>query len=36
MRGTVLYRSRDIRFEDRPEPTIINATDALLAPWKGC
>jgi hypothetical protein len=22
MKGTVLYGSRDIRFEDRPEPTI--------------
>lgn len=30
MRGTVLYGPRDIRFEDRPEPTIIQPTDAIL------
>jgi len=27
MRGTVLYGPRDIRFEDRAEPTIINPTE---------
>lgn len=30
MQGTVLYGPRDIRFEDRPEPTITKATDAIL------
>jgi threonine dehydrogenase-like Zn-dependent dehydrogenase len=30
MRGTVLYGPRDIRFEDRPEPTIIQPTDAIV------
>ena len=30
MKGTVLYGARDIRFEDRPEPTIIKPTDAIL------
>ncbi|HET7058383.1 MAG TPA: hypothetical protein VFI05_06590 [Nitrospiraceae bacterium] len=30
MRGAVLYGPRDIRFEDRPEPTIIEPTDALI------
>src|SRR5438874_1904485 len=30
MRGTVLYGPRDIRFEDRPEPTIIQPTDAII------
>src|SRR5438309_184086 len=30
MRGTMLYGPRDIRFEDRPEPTIIKPTDAIL------
>ena len=30
MRGTVLYGPRDIRFEDRPEPTIIQPADAIL------
>jgi len=30
MRGTILYGPRDIRSEDRPEPTIIQATDAII------
>ena len=30
MRGTVLYGPRDIRFEDRPEPKIIEPTDAVI------
>jgi threonine dehydrogenase-like Zn-dependent dehydrogenase len=30
MKGTVLYGERDIRFEDRPEPTITKPTDAIL------
>src|SRR3954447_14217440 len=30
MRGTMLYGPRDIRFEDRPEPTIIQPTDAII------
>lgn len=30
MQGTMLYGPRDIRFEDRPEPTILKPTDAIL------
>lgn len=30
MKGTVLHGERDIRFEDRPEPTITKPTDAIL------
>ena len=30
MQGTVLYGSRDIRFEDRPEPKITKPTDAVI------
>lgn len=30
MQGTVLYGPRDIRFEERPEPTIVTPTDAIL------
>jgi threonine dehydrogenase-like Zn-dependent dehydrogenase len=30
MRGTVLYGPRDIRFEDRDEPKIIEPTDAII------
>jgi threonine dehydrogenase-like Zn-dependent dehydrogenase len=30
MEATVLYGARDVRFEDRPEPTIIEPTDAVI------
>ena len=30
MRGAVLYGPRDVRFEERPAPTIIEPTDAIV------
>jgi len=30
VKGTTLYGPRDVRFEDRPEPKIIEPTDAIL------
>jgi threonine dehydrogenase-like Zn-dependent dehydrogenase len=30
VRGTVLYGPRDVRFEERPDPTIIEPTDAII------
>jgi threonine dehydrogenase-like Zn-dependent dehydrogenase len=30
MQGTVLYGPRDVRFEERPEPTILKPTDAII------
>jgi threonine dehydrogenase-like Zn-dependent dehydrogenase len=30
MRGTILYGPRDIRFEERPDPKILQPTDAIL------
>lgn len=30
MRATVLYGPRDVRFEERPDPTIIAPTDAII------
>src|SRR3954466_10633454 len=30
MQATMIYGPRDIRFEDRPEPTITKPTDAIL------
>jgi threonine dehydrogenase-like Zn-dependent dehydrogenase len=30
MKGTVLYGPRDVRFEERDAPTIINPTDAIV------
>jgi threonine dehydrogenase-like Zn-dependent dehydrogenase len=31
MQATVLYGARDIRFEDRPEPAILEPTDAIIS-----
>jgi threonine dehydrogenase-like Zn-dependent dehydrogenase len=31
MRGAVLHGARDIRFEDRAEPTIVDPTDAIIS-----
>src|SRR3954465_362994 len=36
MRGTVLYGPRDIRFEDRETPKIVEPTDALIAISRTC
>ncbi|MFN8475373.1 MAG: zinc-dependent alcohol dehydrogenase family protein [Anaerolineae bacterium] len=30
MRGTVLYGARDVRSEERPDPTIVEPTDAVI------
>jgi threonine dehydrogenase-like Zn-dependent dehydrogenase len=30
MRGAMLYGSYDVRFEERPDPTILEPTDAIL------
>lgn len=30
MQATMIYGPRDIRFEDRPEPTLLEPTDAIL------
>src|SRR5215203_886841 len=30
VQGTVLYGPRDVRFEERPDPTIVEPTDALI------
>ena len=31
MQATVLYGTRDIRFEDRAEPAIVEPTDAIIS-----
>jgi threonine dehydrogenase-like Zn-dependent dehydrogenase len=31
MKGTVLYGPRDVRFEERPDPAIIEPTDAIIS-----
>jgi threonine dehydrogenase-like Zn-dependent dehydrogenase len=30
MRGAILHGPRDVRFEDRPDPTIVEPTDAVV------
>jgi len=30
MQGTMLYGPRDVRFEERPDPTIVAPTDAII------
>src|SRR5215213_8504830 len=30
MRGAILYSPRDVRFEERPDPSIIKPTDAII------
>src|ERR687895_2506312 len=36
MRGTVLYAPRDVRFEERPDPTIVEPTDAIIRISAAC
>ena len=36
MRGTILYGPRDVRFEERADPTIIEPTDALIRISTAC
>jgi threonine dehydrogenase-like Zn-dependent dehydrogenase len=36
MRGTIIYGSRDIRFEERPDPTIVNPSDAIVRTVAAC
>ena len=36
MKGTMLYGPRDVRFEERPDPTIIEPTDAILRVSAAC
>ena len=36
MKGTMLYGPRDVRFEDVPEPTIVQPTDAIIRLSASC
>src|SRR5438477_13011700 len=36
MRGTVLYGPRDVRFEEREDPGIIDPTDAIIRTSAAC
>lgn len=36
MRGTVIYAPRDVRFEERPDPTILKPTDAIIRTVATC
>ena len=36
MRGTIIYGSHDIRFEERPDPTIVEPSDAIVRTVAAC
>ncbi|MDQ5818125.1 MAG: alcohol dehydrogenase catalytic domain-containing protein, partial [Actinomycetota bacterium] len=36
MRGTILYGPRDVRSEERPDPTIVEPTDAIIKISAAC
>ena len=36
MQGTMLYGARDVRFEERPDPKIIDPTDAIIKLSAAC
>ncbi len=36
MRATVIYGPRDIRVEDRPQPTLVKSTDAIVRTVAAC
>jgi threonine dehydrogenase-like Zn-dependent dehydrogenase len=36
MRGTMLYGAKDVRFEERPDPRIIEPTDAIIRVSAAC
>jgi threonine dehydrogenase-like Zn-dependent dehydrogenase len=36
MRGTIIHGTRDIRFEERPDPTITAPTDAIVRTVAAC
>jgi threonine dehydrogenase-like Zn-dependent dehydrogenase len=36
MKATMLYGTRDVRFEDRPDPTIVQPTDVILRVSVAC
>jgi threonine dehydrogenase-like Zn-dependent dehydrogenase len=36
MQGTILYGPGDVRFEERPDPTIVESTDAILRISAAC
>src|SRR5512138_3089444 len=36
MQGTMLYDPRDMRFEERPQPKIIEPTDAIIKISAAC
>jgi threonine dehydrogenase-like Zn-dependent dehydrogenase len=36
MKGAVLYGPGDVRFEERPDPTIVAPTDAIIRLSASC
>src|SRR4051812_10743952 len=36
MRGTIIHGPGDVRFEERPDPVLVDATDAIIATVATC
>lgn len=36
MKGTIMYGARDVRFEERPDPKIVEPTDAIIKISAAC
>ncbi|HET7477059.1 MAG TPA: zinc-dependent alcohol dehydrogenase family protein [Dermatophilaceae bacterium] len=36
MQGTLIYGTRDVRFEERPDPAVVNPTDAVVRTVAAC
>src|SRR4029453_9601694 len=36
MRGAIIHGPKDVRFEDRPDPAIVNPTDAAVPTVAPC
>jgi threonine dehydrogenase-like Zn-dependent dehydrogenase len=36
MRGTVIHGTRDVRLEERPDPTVVSPTDAVVRTVAAC
>jgi hypothetical protein len=36
MRGAVIHGAGDVRFEERPDPQLVEATDAVIRTVAAC
>ena len=36
MRGAIIHGAGDVRFEERPDPTVVEPTDAVVRTLAAC